>query len=182
MKTHLHKQTSDFLELNLINDLIPCITKPTRITHKTATLINNIFVSLKLQQQLTPFLLTDDISDHLPTVAILGNQRKCIKESKVVKTRNQCDENISKIKADLTDTKWEEILEGKSCNESFNIFHQAISECINLHAPEETRRISYKMQTRDPWITKGLLTSLNKQKRLHREQLHSKLAVSTHNY
>ena len=182
MKTHLHKQTSDFLELNLTNDLIPCITRPSLITHKTATLIDNIFVSLKLQQQLTPFILTDDISDHLPTVAILGNQRKCIKESKVVKCRNLCDENISKIKADLTCTKWNEILDGKNCNDSFNIFHQTIIDCINLHAPEETKRISYRMQVRDPWIMKGLLTSLNKQKRLYKEQLHSKLAVSTDNY
>ena len=51
-----------------------------------------------------------------------------------------------------------------------------------MHAPEETKRISYRMQVRDPWMMKGLLTSLNKQKRLYREQLHSKLAVSTDNY
>ena len=120
MKAHLHKQTSDFIELNLTNDLIPCITKPTRITHKTATLIDNIFVSLKLQQQLTPFILTDDISDHLPTVAILGNQRKCIKESKVVKFRNLCDENINKIKTDLACFKWDELFDGRNCNDSFN--------------------------------------------------------------
>ena len=62
------------------------------------------------------------------------------------------------------------------------IFHQAIIDCIDMHAPEETKRISYRMQVRDPWMTKGLLTSLNKQKRLYREQLHSKSAVSTDNY
>ena len=28
MKTHLHKQTNEFLELNLSNDLTPCITNP----------------------------------------------------------------------------------------------------------------------------------------------------------
>ena len=32
-KTHVHKQTSEFLEMNLSHDLTPCITKPTRITH-----------------------------------------------------------------------------------------------------------------------------------------------------
>ena len=114
MKEHIHKQTSDFLELNLTNDLLPCITKPTRITHKTATLIDNIFVSLNLQQQLIPFILTDDISDHLPTVAILENQRKCIKESKTIRFRNLCDDNINKIKADLANINWNEILDDKT--------------------------------------------------------------------
>ena len=51
-----------------------------------------------------------------------------------------------------------------------------------MHAPEETKKISYRMQVRDPWMTKGLLTSLKKQKRLYREQLHSRSTVSTDNY
>ena len=182
IKAHMHIQTSDFIELNLTNDLLPCITKPTRITHKTATLIDNIFVSLNLQQQLIPFILTDDISDHLPIVAILGNQRKCLKESKTIRSRNLCDENIDKIKTDLININWDEALDNKICNDSFNIFHQTLTNCINMHAPEEIRKISYKMQVRDPWMTKGLLTSLKKQKRLYREQLHSSSTVSTANY
>ena len=76
MKTHIHKQTSEFLGMNLSSDLTPCITKPTRITHTTATLLDNIFVSPKLHQNLSPFILTEDISDHLPIIALLGKKRK----------------------------------------------------------------------------------------------------------
>ena len=42
LKSHLNHPTNDFIELNLDRDLIPCITKLTRITNKSATLIDNI--------------------------------------------------------------------------------------------------------------------------------------------
>ena len=182
MKTHLHKQTNEFLELNLSNDLTPCITKLTRITHTTATLSDNIFVSPKLQQNLNPFILIEDISDHLPIVAILGNQKKSLKESKTIKVRNLSDENINRIKEDLNKEDWSEILKPQQCNESFEHYHNFLCESIDRHAPEEIKRISYRKQIKDPWITRGILASLAKQMRLYREQLHSKSAVSTNKY
>ena len=182
MKTHIHKQTSEFLEMNLSNDLTPCITKPTRITHTTATLLDNIFVSPKLQQNVSPFILTEDISDHLPIIALLGNQKKSLKESMTIKVRNLSEDKIQHIKDDLDMIEWEEILKNQNCNTGFTTFHQTLCESINKHAPEEIRKLSYKKQIRDPWIMKGILTSLTKQKRLYREQLHAKSAVSTHNY
>ena len=45
LKANTHSQTNKFLELNLRKTLLPCISKPTRITHTTASLIDNIFVS-----------------------------------------------------------------------------------------------------------------------------------------
>ena len=161
MKTHLHKQTSKFLELNLANNLIPCITKPTRITHTTATLLDNLFVSPKLQQNLSPFILTEDISDHLP-ILILGNQKKSLKESRLVKVRNLSDENIGKIKGDLDNVNWGILLADHQCNKSFETFHNILCKSIDKHAPEETKKISYMKLIRDPWITKGILTSLAK--------------------
>ena len=182
LKTHSHKQTSEFLEMNLSNDLTPCITKPTRITHTTATLLDNIFTSPKLQQNLNPFILTEDISDHLPIIALLGNQRKSLKECKTIRVRNLSEDKIQCIKDDLGKTDWEERLKYQNCNTGFTTFHHTLCESINKHAPEEVKKLSYKKQIRDPWITKGILTSLAKQKRLYRTQLHAKSAVSTHNY
>ena len=126
MKTHLHKQTSEFLELNVANDLTPCITKPTRITHTTATLLDNLFVSPKLQQNLSPFILTEDISDHLPIVAILGNQKNSLKESSSISMRELSDENIDKIKGDLDSVNWGELLADQQCNKSFATFHNIL--------------------------------------------------------
>ena len=168
--------------MNLTSDLTPCITKPTRITHTTATLLDNIFVSPRLQQNLCPLILTEDISDHLPILVLLGNQKKCLKQSKKVTVRNLSEENIQKIRNDLDSVKWEEILSVYDCTKGFETFHNTVMESINKHAPEEIKRVTYKKQIRDPWITKGILVSLAKQKRLYRDQLHAKSSVSTHKY
>ena len=42
LKTHIHLQTQTFLDNTLNANLIPRITRPTRITKSSATLIDNI--------------------------------------------------------------------------------------------------------------------------------------------
>ena len=44
LKHKSHSPTLRFIEKNLDLDMIPCITKPTRITKSSATLIDNIFI------------------------------------------------------------------------------------------------------------------------------------------
>ena len=89
LKTNSHPQTNEFLELNLRKSLIPCISKPTRITHKTASLIDNIMASSTVHCNHTPYILVDDISDHMPIVVKFRNQNKSMKglKTKTQKTR-----------------------------------------------------------------------------------------------
>jgi hypothetical protein len=49
IKIDQHKNIEDLLSIFLTNGLVPTITKPTRITHTTATLIDNIYISLKIK-------------------------------------------------------------------------------------------------------------------------------------
>ena len=79
LKSANNNATSMFLNLNVDRDLTPCITKPTRVTNKTATLIDNILISTKLQYNYTPFVITDDLSDHYLSIVILHNVEKCKK-------------------------------------------------------------------------------------------------------
>ena len=62
---------------------------------------------------------------------------------------------------------WDTELEGKNVEESFTIFHNKLCETIDKHAPETTNRISARKLIRDPWITKGILISLNRQRNLY---------------
>ena len=45
LKSNIHSHTQLFLENNITKCIYPCISKPTRVTHKTATLIDNIWCS-----------------------------------------------------------------------------------------------------------------------------------------
>ena len=89
---------------------------------------------------------------------------------------------IEKIKGDLQVVDWNERLKNLKCNDSFNEFHNKVCKTIDTHAPETERKISYKRQATDPWMTTGLMTSLIKQKRLYKEQLHNRTDVSKHKY
>ena len=76
LKMPKHKHTQGFLDLNLEEDLLPTITKPTRITEHSSTLLDIIFISRRLQCSFTSGILTTDMSDHLPTLLCLRDLRK----------------------------------------------------------------------------------------------------------
>ena len=71
LKSSIHRQTNDFTEMLLDNGMIPTITKPTRISKTTATLIDNILISEDLQEKFSSGILIDNSSDHLPCYATL---------------------------------------------------------------------------------------------------------------
>ena len=63
-----HTSTADFSDVMFSNGFIPLITRPTRVTQSTATLIDNIFTNQLVEvcnASLQGILLTD-ISDHYP--------------------------------------------------------------------------------------------------------------------
>ena len=45
LKHDIHAKMQEFIEINLDLGLIPVITKPTRITHTSVTLIDNLLIS-----------------------------------------------------------------------------------------------------------------------------------------
>ena len=65
LNANSHGLTQDFLDIMYSNSLLPTITKPTRITKHSATLIDNIFSnSLLSTQQILTGILYCDITDH----------------------------------------------------------------------------------------------------------------------
>ena len=89
MKNDKHKPTKEFIELNLEHELIPTITKPTRITKNSATLIDNIIIGRNYQSAYISMVLLTDLSDHCPTMLEMSNieiYKKKTKENKFKKT------------------------------------------------------------------------------------------------
>ena len=71
LKSSSHILTQRFLDLLFSNELLPTITQLMRITQQSATLIDNIFISELLQRNFDLAIIVNDMSDHLPTVALL---------------------------------------------------------------------------------------------------------------
>ena len=98
LKSHIHKKTQQFLNLNLDHDLFLVITRPTRIMHTSATLIDNIFLDSRLTGQTVNKILVDDISDHLPSVLILENLNPSKQKKIEVTSRDIRPKQIESLK------------------------------------------------------------------------------------
>ena len=68
LKSNTHPETQEFIDTNSDNNILPCITRPTKITRSTATLIDNIIISQNLHKSFDSSILKSDISDHLPSI------------------------------------------------------------------------------------------------------------------
>ena len=71
--------------------MLPCITRPTRITKTTATLMDNIFMSNTLHTNFQSGIIITDLSDHLPSVCLLKQTKHVSKEPLKFKTRNMTE-------------------------------------------------------------------------------------------
>ena len=79
LKNHSkHPPTKELIDINMDSNLIPTITKPTRITRNSATLIDNIIVG-KQFRYFEANIGISDISDRLPLYSNLTNLN-CIKD------------------------------------------------------------------------------------------------------
>ena len=74
LKYHSHLQTEGYLDMIYSLDLLPVVTKPTRITNHTATLIDHIYTTNV--NRLTSGIVTVDMSDHLTVFCIVDTPLK----------------------------------------------------------------------------------------------------------
>ena len=171
LKASKHKHTQDFLDYNLEQDLLPTITKPTRISRTCASLLDNVFLSRNLQHSFTSGILEVDLSDHLPCLVVLKDQKNSTKLQKEIKFRKINKYNIRKLDEDIKSYHWQSILSNLSTEESFTQLHKVILESFNKHMPERTRVIGQKTKNHEPWMTPGIRKSLINQRKLYRQTL-----------
>lgn len=76
-----HKMTEDFINTVFSLGLYPQITRPSRITSHSATLIDNIFTNI-IQNNTVSGLLIHDISDHLPIFTVYDNNYSLNRQDK----------------------------------------------------------------------------------------------------
>ena len=75
LKASIHKDTQEVLDINFEKNILPSITRPTRITKSTATLIDNTFISQHLHNSFDSCILISDISDHMPSIVNIHDQK-----------------------------------------------------------------------------------------------------------
>ena len=104
----------------------PLITKPTRITKSTATLIDNIFTNNLSRTEHLSGILINDISDHLPIFTIteynILDQHGTITESNHYSTRKISTNSLESFSRKLQSFDWRSGLSKNDPTESYTVF------------------------------------------------------------
>ena len=139
----------------------PLITKPTRVTSRTGTCIDNIFSNV-LSDPVLPGILYTDISDHFPIFSIV---QKKINHHPQKKPSHYPRVNVSALKADLLGEDFTDVMNSNDVNVSYDRFMNILSEKCKKHT---VMVHSYKKKNvpRKPWITPGIIRSMNRRDKL----------------
>ena len=159
LKQTSHKMTQTFIEHTLDHALLPVIMKPTRISRTSATLIDNIIISDKLQLNYTSNILVSNLSDHLPCYVEIKEFYAGKREVTKIKKRKLNNNNLNKIKIEIGSITWGSLLCDLGASESFATVHNKIIEIIDKIAPEYEVNIRSK-RINKPWISKSIANSI----------------------
>ena len=138
IKHNKHNPTQLYLTQNLNYHMVPTITRPTRITHNSATLIDSLFVSQKLQDNYKSSILINDISDHLPCKVILPDVTEQKSSLQTVSFRRFSEKVKLKICENVRKIGWQTELNNDDINEAFSKFHSKLTNSIEKFAPVKT--------------------------------------------
>ena len=157
--------TSDYMRLLHSNAFCNLITKPTRVTSTTQTIIDHILTNDN-ESIMTPGVLSYKVSDHYPIYCAIKNINNNKPTSAFNKYsfcntknidgnnfRNDLETALAPLLFNLMSTS----VSQETLDERFNELLSAISYVIDKHAPIQTATRKQKKLQKKPWLTKGLV-------------------------
>jgi hypothetical protein len=152
-----HVPTSEFLDAIYSSSLLPLITKPTRISNTSHSLIDNIFCNDAQSNRYISGIIVTDISDHFPVFTInVKYQTKA--QQTTYKYRNYSARNIENFFSKLESHNWNGIYCLADCQTSFSLFYEQYLRLYNECFPIRISKSEYL--NRKPWLTNGIKTSI----------------------
>ena len=170
MKHDRHSSTAEFLDIMYSKMFFPLITRPTRITSYTTTLLDNIFIN-SLDSFCASGVLFSDVSDHLPVFTFLSEKMNVEDKKTWITYREKSAINMARFRTELQQHSWENIADDNPCN-AYSNFLQAFSSLFNNCFPIK-KVTTKKTVIMKPWLTKGLLKSIKKKNALYKQFLSS---------
>ena len=157
---HCEEQTESkhFLDQMFSSGLYPLITRPTRITATTATIIDNIFCSELCRNKMCGTVISD-ATDHMPIFVLCDNSNYVANNNdpKVKYNRTLDDEALSKLEQELSHTNWETVLNEWNPNFAYLQFMQIQSNTHNDACSVKITMYPENIKRKEkPWLSRGL--------------------------
>ena len=173
IKSNTHSGTENFISSLLDKSLFPCMTRPTRITKNSATLIDNIIINEQIRENQKSCVILHDLSDHFPSLIIISELFAKKRAPKEITSRCITDCKLENLKRDLNLIDWNMIMVKNDVDESYSKFLKIVLDHVDSHIPLKKITILAKQLICKPWQSKGLLKCSKKQKLLYERALKS---------
>ena len=149
-----HADINNFVDQLFSFRLHTLITRPTRITRDTKTLIDNIFTT-DLCSHKKSGLIINDISDHLPIYIVTEYMHHEAKHKTYIKKRLVNEERKRASIKHLEKCNWDEIVTEEDANITYNKFINLFTNFYNSNCPvsNHTHDTVKNKKPDKPWMT-----------------------------
>ena len=171
LKYETHMKTSDFLDEIFSFGLLPVITKPTRITDHSATLIDHIHTNL-INNLYKLGIIVTDLSDHFGTFIFL-KITKSKNKTKSCQRRSFSSRNVQYFERLLMETNFTQVLENNDVNNSYDIFINQYLKAYELAFPLKQINSKNRYVKREPWVTSGFIASTINKHKLYKKKMNN---------
>ena len=157
LNTDLYSATNEFINALFSHFLYPLISRPTRLTSYSATLIDNIFTN-NISASGDNGLIINDLSDHLPifTLCYTDAHSSTIKSKESVAFLNFSSQNINAFNKLLCQFIWNSLIYADA-NAAYNGFQQKYTKFYNRSFPIKFCRGKNLKTLHNPWLTTAIL-------------------------
>jgi hypothetical protein len=159
LKLNSNDFVDDYINNIFLNGFLQIISKPTRCTRHSATLLDHILTN-DVRSSYESCIIVNKLSDHFPVVTFC-TKNKAIKEQ-YVETRFINENSISAFKHELSQISWNDVIECQDTQLSFDLFLSNFLDLYNLFFPKTKVKLNRNIHKLEPWFTNGLLISRRK--------------------
>ena len=169
LKYQLHQQTADYIDTMINHQMLPYIVRPTRIKHRSATLIDHVF--MKGNKNVVSGIIATEIAgshgytDHFPVFCIIDLKVNGQSDSPFVRKYFTSDGH-RKRREGLMLENWTDIYEENDPN----VIYDLIQSRYCLHYQQNLTSRTYSMKNkripREPWMTYDILNDIRKRNKL----------------
>ena len=170
LNVHTHTPTTAFYNLIVSHGLTPTITKPTRISEFSSTMIDNILINT-VKYKCKATIICTDISDHYPIMLELADM-KDFPLAPDYKLRTYDLSSLAKFSKSIEKINWLDFNsrchKEKDTNLLYQDFIKIFKDNYNKSFPVKTiRRTKAQIQS-PPWMTRQLIKCCKKKSTLMR--------------
>ena len=152
------------LDLMVSSALLPLITKPTRFTPTSVTLIDNIFTN-NFSNAHDSYMIICDISDHFPLITSIETHTS-IKINDYYISRCLSKRNFNKFAGQCSTENWNVVLNYNDTQLAYSAMDAIIQRNYTEWFPLQRRCKNYKIRL--PWVSLELKTKIKQKNKLYK--------------